>query len=364
MKPTNHYEMRSIDWPDTPVLVTGGASFIGSHLVDALVAKGSRVRVVDNLNVGLLENIQGHIDSGAIEFREEDLLDPVVARRAARDQEIVFHLAADHGGRGYIATHPVECSTNLVLDGTVFRACHLEGVERVVFASSGCVYPTSRQMNPTEEIFLAEAMVGPPYEADDIYGWAKLMAEMTLKAYHEQHGMKTASCRFFTVYGPRCGESHAVMAMIARASARQDPFIVWGDGQQIRNWTYVSDIVEGMILACERIEDGTAVNLGSSERIRVLDCAEEVIRLAGYEARIERLLDMPTGVLNRAADTTLAKTLLGRIPQVSFKDGLRRTYEWYIKTKDLDDVRCLVSDEQALLTHRIAKTGCQTLGKP
>ncbi|MEX1257188.1 MAG: NAD-dependent epimerase/dehydratase family protein [Gemmatimonadota bacterium] len=349
-------------WSGREVLVTGGASFIGSHLVDALVEWGANVRVVDNLSTGLLENIQGHLDAGHIEFIEADLLDPKVARTAVRGREVCFHLAADHGGRGYIATHPVECSTNLILDGTVFRACHQEGVEHVVFASSGCVYPTSRQMDPTEEIYLSEDMVGPPYEADDIYGWAKLMAEMTLKAYHTQYGMKTASCRFFTVYGPRCGESHAVMAMIARAFARQNPFVVWGNGEQVRNWTFVDDIVQGFILAAEKIEDGAAVNLGTDERIRVLDCAEQVIRLAGYDAEIERLLDMPSGVLNRAADTSLAANLLGRIPQVSFEEGLKRTYDWYVATKDPDDVRRLVADEQALLTHRIGKSATQPTG--
>jgi nucleoside-diphosphate-sugar epimerase len=348
-------------WRGRKVLVTGGASFIGSHLVDALVARGAQVTVVDNLSTGLLENISEHVGLGRIDFREQDLLDPGVALSAAEGQEVAFHLAADHGGRGYIATHPVECSTNLILDGTVFRACHQAGVERVVFASSGCVYPTSKQMDPTEEIYLSEDMVGPPYESDDIYGWAKLMGEMTLKAYHTQYGMKTASCRFFTVYGPRCGESHAVMAMAARAFAKQNPFVVWGTGEQIRNWTYVDDIVEGFILAAERIEDGTAVNLGSSERIRVLDCAEEVIRLAGYEAEIKRLLDMPAGVLNRSADTKLAEKLLGRIPQVSFKDGLRRTYEWYVQTKDVEDVRRLVSNEQELLTHRMGKSARQAI---
>lgn len=343
-------------WQGREVLVTGGASFIGSHLVDALVAEGADIRVVDNLSTGLLENIEEHISKGRIEFIEADLHDADVPRRAAKGREVCFHLAADHGGRGYIATHPVECSTNLILDGIVFRACHQEGVERVIFASSGCVYPTSRQMDPTEEVFLSEEMVGPPYEADDIYGWAKLMAEMTLKAYHTQHGMKTASCRFFTVYGPRCGESHAVMAMIARAFARQDPFVVWGNGEQVRNWTYVDDIVQGMILAAEKIEDGTAVNLGTQERIRVIDCAEEVIRLAGYDAQVQRLLDMPSGVLNRAADTSLAGELLGRVPQISFRDGLAKTWEWYIATKDIEDVRRLVADEQALLTHRIGRS--------
>lgn len=343
-------------WQGRSVLVTGGASFIGSHLVDALVARGSRVRVADNLSTGLMENIAGHVESGAVEFQQVDLMDPAMARRAARGCETTFHLAADHGGRGYIATHPVECATNLILDGTVFRACHQEGVEQVVFASSGCVYPTSRQMDPTAEVWLAEDMVGPPYESDDLYGWAKLMAEMTLKAYHTQHGMKTASCRFFTVYGPRCGESHAVMAMLARAFVRQSPFVVWGDGEQVRNWTYVDDIVEGIILAAEHIEDGTAVNLGTDERIRVIDCAREVIRLAGYDAEITRLLNMPSGVLNRAADTTLARQLLGRVPQVSFKEGLAATWAWYTANKDPDDVRSLVADEQALLTHRMGKS--------
>jgi nucleoside-diphosphate-sugar epimerase len=146
------------------------------------------------------------------------------------------------------------------------------------------------------------------------------------------------------------------MAMIARAFARQDPFVVWGTGEQIRNWTYVDDIVQGFILAAERIEDGAAVNLGSSERIRVLDCAEEVIRLAGYQAKIQKLLDMPSGVLNRAADTSFAQRLLGRVPQIAFQDGLRTTWEWYIATKDLEDVKQLVSDEQALLTHRMGRS--------
>lgn len=322
------------NWQDRKVLVTGGASFIGSHLVDALVARGAQVRVIDNLSSGLIENIQGHMDEGRIEFMQEDLLEPGVARRAAEGMQVVFHLAADHGGRGYIDTHPVECSTNMILDGSVFRSCYQAGVEKVVFASSGCVYPTSKQMDPTEKVYLREDMVKPPYEADDLYGWAKLMAEMTLKAYYEQYGMKSAACRFFTVYGPRCGENHAVMAMIARAFLRQDPFEVWGNGEQIRNWTYVDDIVEGTILAAEKIDDATAVNLGTTERIRVIDCATEVIKLAGYEAEVKLLLDKPTGPLNRVADTSLAIELLGRQPQVSFKEGLRRTFDWYFATKD------------------------------
>jgi len=107
------------------------------------------------------------------------------------------------------------------------------------------------------------------------------MAEFTLKAYHKEHGLGAASCRYFTVYGPRGVENHAVIAMIARAFIEQTPFEVWGDGTQIRNWTYIDDIVEGTILAGEKIDDGTAVNLGTMERIRVIDAVAHGLRTYG-----------------------------------------------------------------------------------
>src|SRR5579862_7186917 len=116
-------------WKQTRVLVTGGASFIGSALVDALIERGARVRVVDNLSSGRLENIEQHVRSGAVEFLQADLLENQVAEKAAKDIHIAFHLAADHGGRGYVDLHQVACSTNLILDGLFFRACHRAGVE-------------------------------------------------------------------------------------------------------------------------------------------------------------------------------------------------------------------------------------------
>lgn len=328
-----------MNWHHRKVLVTGGASFIGSHLVDALVRLGAKVRVADNLSSGRLENIQEHIVSGAVEFLQADLLDPRACRQAVEGIEIVFHLAADHGGRGYVDLHQVECSTNLILDGLLFKACRESGVGKVVFASSGCVYPNFLQQRPDEEIYLTEDLVQPPYDADNLYGWAKLMGELTLKAYYQQFGMRSASCRYFTVYGPRGVENHAVIAMIARAFVGQDPFIVWGTGEQIRNWTYVEDIVQGTILAAEKIEDGTAVNLGTMERTRVLDAVEEVLRYTGHKARIELKPDMPTGPLNRVADNSLARELLGWEPKVKFFDGLHRTIDWYYLHKKKEEVK-------------------------
>lgn len=327
-----------MQWNQIPTLVTGGASFIGSHLVDALVARGAAVRVADDLSSGLLANIQDHVGAGRVEFLEGDLADPVIASRAVADVRVVFHLAANHGGRGYIDRHQVACSTNLALDAIVFRACREAGVEKVVYASSGCVYPTGLQDDPSQTVYLSEEMVGPPYDADNLYGWAKLMGEMTLRAYCTEAGMKTASCRYFTVYGERCQESHAITAMIARAFVGQNPFVVWGTGEQIRNWTHVSDIVEGTIRTAESIHDGTAVNLGTTERTRVIDAVKEVLAYMKHDAEIELHPEMPTGPLNRVASNSLAKRLLGWEPQVRFVDGLRQTIDWYAAAHQRGDV--------------------------
>ncbi len=326
-------------WEARPVLVTGGASFIGSHLVDALVERGARVFVVDDLSSGRLENIQDHLKAGKVEFVKADLRKPGVADGVVKGKSVVFHLAADHGGRGYVDLHQAACAVNLMLDGMLFKACHDAGVDKVVYASSGCVYPNHLQTDPEKILYLTEEMVGPPYDADNMYGWAKLMAEMSLRAYCKDWGMKSASCRYFTVYGPRGVENHAVIAMIARAFIGQDPFVVWGTGEQIRNWTYVTDIVSGTILAAEKIDDGSAVNLGTMERIKVIDAAREVLRYTGRQARIETRPDMPTGPLNRVADNSLAKRLLAWEPEVKFMDGLHITMDWYFAHRNVEVVR-------------------------
>jgi nucleoside-diphosphate-sugar epimerase len=339
-------------WDGRRVVVTGGASFIGSHLVDELVTRGATVRVVDNLSSGNLAHIARLFDDGAIEFDDRDLRAPGAADTAVNGAEVVFHLAADHGGRGYVDLHQAACAGNFALDGMVFLACRNRGVEKVVYASSGCVYPNYRQDDPDEVIYLSEDMVGPPYDADNLYGYAKLMAELTLRAYCAEWGMKAASCRYFTVYGERGKENHAVTAMIARALTRQDPFVVWGDGRQVRNWTYVGDIVRGTILAAEKIEDGTAVNLGTMERTRVIDAVEEVMRYTGHEASLLFEPDMPTGPLNRVADNALAHRLLGWRPEVKFVDGLHRMTDWYFETQDPAEVKRLI-DGGGLIERRV-----------
>ncbi len=337
-------------WRGRKILITGGASFIGSHLTDALVEQGASVRIVDDLSSGKRENLERHLKTGAIEFIQDDLRNQEVAQRAVGGMQVVFHLAAAHGGRGYVDLHQAACAENLTLDGLVFQACQKTGVEKIVYASSGCAYPNHLQADPNQILYLTEAMVGPPYDADNLYGWAKLMGELTLKALYKERGLKSASCRYFTVYGPRGHENHAVIAMIARAFIKQDPFEVWGDGTQLRNWTWIGDIVEGTMLAAEKIDDGAAINLGTMERIRVNDAVKMVMDYTGHKPKIRFRPDMPTGPRNRVADNALAKQLLSWEPKVPFREGLRRTIDWYFSTKDPKRIQRLAFEQ--LLTER------------
>ena len=330
-------------WKDKSVLVTGGASFIGSHLVDRLVGYGANVRVADDLSSGKLENLDLSLSS--VQFLEGDLRKSEFTALCMEGIEVVFHLAACHGGRGFIDSHPADCALNMVLDGTVFQEAFRAGVQKVCFASSACVYPVQHQVKPESEsvIYLKEEWADPFKEgcasSDGEYGWAKLMGEMMLRAYWKQYGLKSVSCRLFTAYGERENETHAVIALIAKAFVKMDPYEIWGDGQQDRNFTYVGDIADGMIRAAEEVEDASAVNIGTAEHIKIIDSARMIFDATGFNPN-EIFFDLskPVGVYSRAADLTRTRAVLGWEPQTKFHDGLNRTIEWYFKTRDRSEV--------------------------
>jgi len=132
--------------------------------------------------------------------------------------------------------------------------------------------------------------------------------------------------------------------MIARAFIKEDPFVVWGTGEQMRNWTHVSDIVDGTILAAEKVDDATPINLGTMERIRVVDAAQEVLRYVGHKVMLEFHPHMPTGPYNRVADNSRAKALLGWRPKINFLEGLHRTIDWYFANKSCQQVKASLSN--------------------
>ena len=328
-----------MSWQTERVLVTGGASFIGSHLVEDLVAKGADVRVADDFSSGETGNLAAVEDD--IEILSGNLKHWEFADEATANVDTVFHLAADHGGRGYISQYPANCATNMALDNIVYETAAKNGVDRICFASSACTYPTDIQQ---ERQRLSEDMVsfeerGGAY-ADEVYGWAKLMGERSLQAYDEQYDIDTSAVRIFTAYGPRENETHAIVAFMAKAYARQDPFQIWGDGGQTRNFTYVKDITRALRLAAENITDGTPVNAGISRYVTMNEAVEIIFDHLGWEPEeINYMTDKPEGVRHRAADTTRAEELLGWEPQYTVEEGIKNTLDWYVESRDPDYVR-------------------------
>jgi UDP-glucose 4-epimerase len=339
-------------WKNKRVLVTGGASFISSHLVDTLLSKGAVVKVADDFSSGKLGNLEYPLEEsssnvwrfGDLTVFKGDLKERAFVRSVMNDVDVVFHLAALHGGRGYIDSHPAQCCTNMILDQLVFEEAHKAGVDRVCFASSACVYPSYLQEETGSSYLLKEEDADPFVRdkafADLEYGWAKLMGEMALRAYHKQYGMKTSAVRIFTAYGPRENETHAIIALIAKALVKMDPYSIWGTGEQDRNFTYVQDIVDAMILAAEKIEDGSPVNAGRDDRITINQAAELVFDIVGWRpSRVQHDLSKPQGVASRAADLARAGRVLSWKPKVSYAEGFKRTIDWYFASNDEKKVK-------------------------
>lgn len=330
------FQMELNFYENKKVLVTGGASFIGSHLVDKLVSLKSNVTVVDDLSSGRLENLSNVIDK--IKFVKEDLEYASLQRlkEIFKGNEIVFHLAAVHGGRGYIATHPADVCSIFAIDHHVYDACLVSGVEKVVYASSACVYPPNLQKD--DESLLNEDLSNPlnldSYLSADIeYGWAKLMGEVQLISFIKQYGLKGAILRFVTAYGPRENETHSIIALIYKAFERMDPFVIWGDGNQSRDYTYVEDIVNGTLLAGIKVNDGTPINLGTGRRYKIKGVAEKIFEIMNWRpSKIIYDKSKPVGVYSRALDIKRAKEILNWQPKYSLEEGLRKTIEWYVST--------------------------------
>lgn len=339
-------------YKEKKVFITGGAGFIGSHLFDRLISLGAIVTIGDNLSSGSLENIKEVLSKHNIKYPQKlkngkfktkgghrfilcDFKDPLITQFLIKGHDIVFHLAAEFGGRGYIDTHPANCCENFTINTNVIKAAYLARVDRIQFASTACVYPMDLQKDYNSSYLLKEndAFKKNWANADREYGWAKLMGEMTLWAYYKQYELKSSITRYVTAYGPRENDTHAIIALIKRATERKDPYIVWGTGEQDRDFTYVNDIVEGTLLACMKITDGTPINLGTTKRYKIKDVAKTILEAVGYSPKIIFDKTKPEGVATRALDIKRGKKLLGWEPKIRLKEGIKKTIAWYVKAK-------------------------------
>lgn len=224
-----------------------------------------------------------------------------------------------------------------VVDKFVLDACVKNGVERVMYTSTACAYPVTLQSKEHETYLLKESDILPG-NAESIYGWAKFFGEQVVKRYHAEYGIKAAIVRDFNVYGTREDTnpetSHVIPAMVKRAIEHQDPYDVWGTGEQSRSFVQVYDVIKAMAQAPFVIEDATSVNLGWETRIKIKDLADMVLNVCEFHpSKIQMRPDLPEGVFTRAPDTTLAKKLLDWNPQITLQEGIKELADWYVGQK-------------------------------
>lgn len=312
--------------------VTGGAGFLGSHVVDYFVDRGEDVVVVDDFSEGSTENLAASIDD--VEVREVDLRNRDETVAALDDIDVIVHLAAKIGGIGYFHHVPADIiAMNDSMNRSVFDAAREHDFDRVVYASSSMVYENATEF-PVEESMLGE--IPPP---DSAYGFQKLSGEYYARAYHDQYDVEYSIFRPFNAVGPReppgdeVGQAHVIPDFVKKTlEERQHPLDILGDGRQIRAFTNVRDIARGVhrcAYAPEAANDG--FNLGSSDGIEMLELAERIWERCDREEPFEvnRQDAFEHDVRRRVPDSSKAATVLGWEPTISLSESLDEYLDWY-----------------------------------
>lgn len=315
-------------WKHKKVLVTGGAGFIGSHLVENLVKRGAQVRILDNLQNGKKENLLAVKD--VVEFLKGDCRNEQDALNGCKGQEVVFNVAARVGGIEYNRTHQATMlRDNLLLETVMIEAARQANVERFLTVSSACVYPRNCSV-PTPEL---EGFMDEPEPTNGGYGWAKRMGEVLARYYQEEFGMKVGIVRPYNCYGPRDhfapAVSHVIPALIKRVCDGENPVMVWGSGKQTRAFLYVTDMAEGMIQAIEKYPTPDPVNLGTNDEVSIKDLVQKIIKYSEKKTTVQFDTSKPDGSPRRNSDNTKMLEKIGFTPKVSLDEGLKLTIEWY-----------------------------------
>ena len=319
-------------WKNKKILVTGGAGFIGSHVVEKLVQRGARVTVLDNLQNSTLRNLDNVKDK--IVFIKGDCREIDAVEKACKGKDVVMNLAARVGGIEYNRTHQATMlRDNLLIATVMIEAAKRANVERFLVVSSACVYPRNCSV-PTPE---SEGFLDEPELTNAGYGWAKRMAELLGRYYAEEFGMKVGIARPYNCYGPRDHfdpeTSHVIPALIKRVFDGENPLKVWGSGNQTRAFLYVEDFAEGLILTIEKYPAADPVNLGTDEEVSIKELVGKIIKISGIDTKVVFDTSKPDGSPRRNCDNRKAKEKLGFKAKITLEEGLKRTIAWYM-TKD------------------------------
>jgi nucleoside-diphosphate-sugar epimerase len=302
-------------------LVTGGAGFIGSHLTEELVRRGHRVRVVDSLVTGKRSNLD-HI--AGVEFLEGDLGDLDVARRAVADVEFVLHQAAIPSVPRSVKDPITSNRANVDATLNILVAARDAGVKRLVFAASSSAYGDTPTLPKHEEM---------PTNPLSPYALQKVIGEQYLRMFTRLYGLETVSIRYFNVFGPRQDPSSPYsgdISVFATALLENRSPTIYGNGEQTRDFTYVANVVDGVLRACEAPgASGEVINVATGGRVSLNQLFEEMRKLVGADVRPKYAEPRAGDVRDSQADITKSQQLLGYQPIVSFEDGLRQTVDWY-----------------------------------
>ena len=314
------------------ILVTGGAGFIGSLLIDNLLKKGDNIVCIDNLNEFYNPSIKklnqvNHYEYDHYKFYEGDILDEGLVKSIFKkhDIEIVIHLAAMAGVRPSISNASLYTEVNIIGTRIILDAMVASNVERLIFASSSSVYGNNKK-TPFCEDDSVDRPISP-------YAATKKMGELLCHAYHHIYELNISLLRFFTVYGPRQRPEMAIH-QFARKTLKGEPIIVFGDGSTARDYTYIDDIIYGIIQSIEFDDRYMIYNFGNSKPIKLSNLISIIAETAGIDPILE-YQEIPQGdVLQTYADINRAQNNLKYDPKTGIQDGISKFVKWYISMKN------------------------------
>jgi len=309
---------------DAKVLITGGAGFVGTNLINRMLKLGAQVSAT-------IHHKAPQIDDPRVKFIKCDLLKPEDCDRAALGQDYVFMCAANTSGAAVMATTPlVHLTPNVIMNVSMLDAAYKAGVKKFQFLSSNTVYPLTDY--PVKE----EDCVNAFYEKYHIVAWMKRFTELVCEMYATKIAkpMKVCVVRPGNIYGEyddfEWATSHVIPALVRKVAERQAPLEVWGDGKDLKDFIYIDDFIDGMIAAMEKIDSYDPINIAGGNSVTVRDVLGHLLKAEGYEnAEIKYLTDKPTMIPKRLIDISKARRQLGFEPRAPIAEGLARTLAWY-----------------------------------
>lgn len=324
--------MHSSTDKNTPILIAGGGGFIGGWLARKLLAQGfTNLRAVDCKPLPEWCQVFPEVDSRVLDLRLD-----ASSRDAVRGMKIVYNLACDMGGMGFIETHRADCMVSVLINTNLLRAAAEFGAEQYFYSSSACVYNAVKQDRPDVPALREEDAY--PAMPEDGYGWEKLFSERMCRHFREDYGLETRVARFHNVYGPigtydggREKAPAAICRKVIQAKmAGKHEIEIWGDGLQTRSFMYIDDCILGIdkIMKSKIIDP---INLGSAELVTINQLVDMAEDIAGIKLERRYNLDAPKGVRGRCSDNTLIRSLLDWEPSLPLRTGLEQTYQWILE---------------------------------